>query len=113
MRWLIARTNDAFFALTDPCEFFDGELVDAVTAFEYALTFKRVMRRAVATITDASGIARKSVVFEIAELLETLRRHWVPADANSVFFKRLHHSTNGASLLKAVTCPPNFERPET
>lgn len=101
LQWLIDRYNSLTFHLTDPCEFESNGYIDFVWAFEQNLTFDRVLRIALSCICSEEAANRKSMVFELADLIEELRRLWSTKSNSGDWFKELFHPQNGLLLVKS------------
>jgi hypothetical protein len=104
IEWLIERYNELILHLTDPAEIVTDGFVDFTSAFEHSQTVDRILREAVSCLTAGQVNDRILAAMEVADLLESLRTFWVPADKDK-WFKTLFNPTHGKSLVKACLVP--------
>ncbi|OAI50250.1 hypothetical protein AYO44_17945 [Planctomycetaceae bacterium SCGC AG-212-F19] len=104
LRWYVGQSNRLLYELADVANFPEGQSptcpIDAVFAFEHYLTVDRLMRTTALAMSAVEPGMASHIVFEVADLYESLserfKNHVNPTD----FFKRLFDTREGPLLLR-------------
>jgi len=103
LSWYIERLNRLFYELTDVCNFtidHDPEApVDPVFACEHLLTLDRLMRKTLLAMSLDDAPTANLMVFEIADLYDSLSERFGNHVGFTEFFKTLFHPVDGLGLL--------------
>lgn len=93
MHWLLERLDTWLFDICDVANFLKSQQADAdidsIAAFEHFLSINRLIQR-IASLATSSDIGNaKTIVFEVADLLGTIRRRFNPNKNDVATFKEL------------------------
>ena len=111
VEWLVDRINLLGIDLSDPCNFLeDKSTIDPIWAFENLLTTDRVLRLSAMAITSGDAGTRKSFVFQIADLWDSIALAMGKTSNNSDFFNHLFHPDMAPTdLLNILGNMPIFQ----
>ena len=100
--WLIGRLNSWLFNLCDVANFTVNQHPDAdidpIGAFEHFLTLDRIVRRLVAVASSVSIGDAKTMTFEMADLLATLKKRF-EGGQDAQHFKTLFNPDLGLKMI--------------
>ncbi len=102
LRWYLDTINRYLFELTDVANFTEESVpdkaIDPIGAFEHYLTINRLLRRTLGAMSSGNASSAKGIVFEVADLLDTISTRFASTGA-TVMFKRLFNTTEAPNLL--------------
>lgn len=114
LRWYVGRADRLLYEMTDPANYTDEmdpeAPIDPVFAFEHYLTVDRVLRKTVLTMSLEEPGTAKDMVFEVADLYDTLARRFNPRRQEAEFFKALFNTRLGPAevVRRLATLPGPF-----
>ena len=104
LEWYINRLNRLLYELTDVANFTqenapDG-YIDPVLAFEHHLTVDRLARKTILAMSLEEVGTAKHLVFETADLYDSLSHLFRNTSNDTDFFKQIFHTEKGPALLR-------------
>ncbi len=110
LKWYINKINDYLLHTLDACNFINEDgTISFCKAFEYNLTFDRLIRLTINSYATETPNVSKQGTFEIADLYESIE-HTVGNNTNTAdFFKKLFNPVEGKNLVK--NCISSMPKP--
>lgn len=101
LKWYIDKINDYLLQVLDSCNFSNKEgIISFCKAFEYNLTFDRLISRTINSYATNAPSVSKQGTFEIADLYESIE-HTVGNNTNTAeFFKKLFNPDKGKNIVE-------------
>lgn len=103
-RWYVGRVNRLLYELSDVANFTEGRdpqaPIDPIRAFEHQITVDRLIRKTLLALSLEEVGTAKSLVFEVAELLDALSLCFGNHANPTEFFKKLFNTAEGPELLR-------------
>jgi hypothetical protein len=105
LKWYVGRLNRFLYELTDVANFTQGgdpnEVIDPVFGYEHQLTVDRILRKVLLAMSLDEAGTGNLMVFEIADLFDTLSRRLGNTAQDTEYFKM---------LLNPAEAPPRIAR---
>jgi hypothetical protein len=102
-RWYIDRVNRLLYQMADVANFTEGldpeAAIDPVFGFEHHMTVDRLARKTLLSMSLEDVGTARFMVFEVAELYDTLSERF-RRSGSTEFFKDLLHPVEGPAILR-------------
>ncbi len=107
VQWFVNVFNRYYYELTDIANFTeDGKTdsaIDPISALEHYITIDRLIRKTLAVVSTNEPLHTKGLVFEVADLYDSLSERWGhTAKKSTQFFKDLFKVKQAATNLKQI-----------